>query len=260
MRHFRYELRRAFGWPWIFAVVLMWIPMVLSNTESFPWMFAERIDSTSAFINAFNKSAILQVSLFAVACPFARSYLQDIHSGAIKYAIARTGRAQYAAGKFAANAIASAAALFFSQFVFLVFCILCFPYPDIAYRQVFEHDEAMFALRNSAPVLYYAILLGIQIVSSVAWSSLALALSCFVPNQYIVLCFPFLLFTLVSSLSAHPAVRKVFDACWLVYNGNLLASQWGGQLAFYLIFFAALAALSFLLFFRSVMAYDGSTR
>ena len=92
MRNFISELKRAFGLPWIFAVVVMWIPMIVANIEPISQaMFSEQISMhmTNVVVNAINKSAVLPVSLFALTCPYACSFISDQSSGYIKYQIAR---------------------------------------------------------------------------------------------------------------------------------------------------------------------------
>lgn len=261
MNHFRTELRRAFGWPWVAAVFIIYLPMIVENLDPIQTMvFTERVNSIDIMVNALYKSSIMQLSLFALACPYTRSFLQDQSSGLIKYQIQRVGRTRYACTRFAANAISSASAVLFAQLTFFAFCLICFPYPDIGYHKVISTGEAMESLLYENPAVYYSIILLIQIPSTMAWASLALALSGYIHNQYITLCVPFLVFSLISTLSRYEIVIPIFNACYFIYYGYYLQSEWVVKLIVYFSFFGLMLVGSFGLFYRKVIRYDGHTR
>lgn len=143
---------------------------------------------------------------------------------------------------------------------------ILFPYPDIPYYSTFVFSEeyvrtAMESIFNNRPILYYLILLTIQLLSSVAWSSLALALSAYIHNQYITLCVPYLAYTIIA-ISCRYSIQMyhVLEACNLIYNGNLLQSEWASRLINYTAFFTAMVIVSFVLFYRKMMIYDGTQR
>ncbi|MEG1606202.1 MAG: hypothetical protein RR296_11485 [Clostridia bacterium] len=260
MNYFRTELRRAFGWPWVAAVLIIYLPMIVENLSPLQTMiFTERENSMNIMVNALYKSSIMQLSLFALACPYTRSFLQDQSSGLIKYQIPRVGRKRYACTRFAANAISSAGAVLFAQCTFFAFCLICFPYPDIGYHKVIPTGEAMEGLLYGNPAGYYAIFLLMQIPSTMAWASLALALSGYVRNQYITLCVPFLVFSLISTLSRVKIIAPLFDACYFIYYGYYLQSEWVAKLIEYFSFFGLMLVGSFGLFYRKVIRYDGHT-
>lgn len=270
MRNFISELKRAFGLPWIFAVVVMWIPMIVANIEPISQaMFSEQISMhmTNVVVNAINKSAVLPVSLFALTCPYACSFISDQSSGYIKYQIARTGRVQYAMCRFLANAIAAAIAVFFAQIVFVLFCSICFLLADVPYYSTYVLTDfykenlqvVMEDVFRSKPILYYLALFGLQTFSSMAWASFALALSGYVRNRYITLCIPFLTYSLVAACTSSSNIfASIYSAMWTIYSGNLLASMWPARLSSYLLFFAVMLAISFGLFWRKVKQYDGA--
>lgn len=86
MNTLKCEIRRCFNVSWIWSVILIWFVLIAANSEAFlHWCFTEMINTRSVMVNAFNKSAILPMSLFAVCFPYSRSYLQDRKTGYVKY-------------------------------------------------------------------------------------------------------------------------------------------------------------------------------
>lgn len=261
------EIKRCFNVPWIWSVVMIWIVLIAANAEPFgKWCFTEKINMRSVMVNAFHKSAILPMSLFAVCFPYSRSYLQDQKTGYVKYQIARSGWREYAVCRFMSNALAASSCLFFAQFTFMLVNTILFPYPDIPYYSTFVFSEeytaiAMESIFNNRPILYYLILLALQILSSVGWSSLALALSTCIHNQYITLCVPYLAYTMITILCGSSRwAYRVLQACCFIYDGNILQNEWIMRIGTYAVFFGAMIGVSFVLFYRRMMKYDATQR
>ncbi|MEF9974410.1 MAG: hypothetical protein RR482_01915 [Clostridia bacterium] len=259
MPNFRNDLKRALGWPWILAVLIVWMAMIVANLQALGnHLFTERVDAISVMVNAFHKSSILPLGLLAVACPYASSYLQDEKSGYAKYQLARSGYRPYILSKFAANAIAGATALCFAQVTFLVFSVLCFPYPDVGYYKLVARGEAMETLFYTSPFFYFMALIGIQSLSSMAWSSLALGLSGYIRNEYISICVPFLVFTLITALSGvNRFFEEIFYACWFTYDAMLMENTWVWRVCVYLAFFSLMLGAAYVLFSKRVRRFYG---
>lgn len=261
------EIKRCFNVSWIWSVVMVWIVLIAANAEPFwNWSFTEKINMRSIMVNAFNKSSILPMSLFAICFPYSRAYLQDQKTGYVKYQIARSGRRKYTVCRFIANALTASSCLFFAQLTFMLVSTILFPYPDIPYYSTFVFSEeyvsaAMEPVFNNRPILYYLILLIIQILSSVGWSSFALALSTCIHNQYITLCVPYFSYTMISILcSSSKWMYLILQACCLIYDGNLLQNEWIIRIVTYTVFFGTMVFFSFVLFYRKMMKYDGTQR
>lgn len=130
---------------------------------------------------------------------YSDSYLEDLKSGFIKSIYTRYEKSKYLVSKYCANFIVSGLA--FSIPLLINYFVLILLHPSLQPDPILGKQTIMFGglfpkLFYSRPNLYIMMWITIYFLYSGAFASIALCVSQFIKNKFIVLAIPFTLFYL----------------------------------------------------------------
>lgn len=255
MKNFCEEMRRGMGRGMIAAMLMTMFPMLLAVLNFLPNAYNERNHASGLMVNALYKSGLTPVTFIAAAFAYSTSYIGDIANGALRYQLARCGRARFAVCRFWANAICGALGVAFGEMAFFLILRTLYPIQDIPYRVAGTYN-AMTMLSYTQPELYYFVIILVQIPGCMVMSSVALAVSTFARNMYVTLASPIIYVGLVSALPQKFGESSLRD---LIYLPNDLAIWQEGYTLFYwhLGYCAVMLAATFAVFWLSVCRYKG---
>lgn len=255
MKNFCEEMRRGMGRGMIAAMLMTMFPMLLAVLGFLPGVYTEKYHASGLIVNALYKSGLTPVAFIAAAFAYSTSYIGDIANGALRYQLARCGRARFAVCRFWANAICGALGVAFGEMAFFLILRTLYPIQDIPYRVAGTYN-AMTMLSYTQPELYYFVIILVQIPGYMVMASVALAVSTFARNMYVTLASPIIYVGLVSALPQKFGESSLRD---LIYLPNDLAIWREGYTLFYwhLGYCAVMLAATFAVFWLSVCRYKG---
>ncbi len=194
--------RISFKIALLIGIVLCILSSILMKTEPYSIQYyikAYEISSYDNFIffnlNSISNILILIFPILSVLS-YSDSYLEDIHSGLIKYIYTRYSKNKYLACKFVANFIAGGLAFVIP--LIINFIILILSYPSLPTHSILGKQTilcgGLFAsLFYAHPIIYIGMWLVIYFMYAGAFASIALGISTIIRNKFVVLFIPFLL-------------------------------------------------------------------
>jgi hypothetical protein len=236
------EFYRAFlGWRFYVAITLAVLILVFSLFES--TILTPNISGTHPlFHNAYDvwlrayEGFIGLIAPLLAVLPFAGSLNLDRRSGYFSHVLVRAGSWRYFSAKFLANLAAGSLALAIPLFLLFAFTNAVYPrgLPPVTEsgRQVESLWGPMGDLYRSNPDGLIAFYIAVALSFGAVYATLALAISTFVKNYYLVLASPFLFYVIGSfvfqSLGLNPFspfatfYPHIFrDATWASIFGQL---------------------------------------
>lgn len=206
---FREELHRAFiNRTFVLALVIAALALVVGLIDYVAGPDPGQILGASPFLNnAFDAFLWGEGNLFVLIAPviavlaFGDSFVVDRAKGYLKYILLRSSYWKYLTAKFLANLLAGGTSLALPLLLLYGYTNLAFPrgFPPVINARIPYNTlpGPLGYLYGQSPDVYILFLIGLAFIFGAAYSSLALALSMFIHNRYIVLATPFLLFIVV---------------------------------------------------------------
>lgn len=193
---------------------------------------------------------IALISTMAIA----DSYKEDIDSGVIKNIYYRTKRKNYLISKFLCNYILSFSVITIPLMVHLI--VLKLFIPSIRYNTMFSasiYNEVATTFNQNGYMTIY-ILLMIMIISLIGatFSSIALAVSTFIKNKYIVTIIPFAISIVITVMSEIiPTIREYVPFGWITPVGS-------GNIVYAIIFIISISIIAFISYYNLGIKYEGA--
>ncbi|MFT8350440.1 hypothetical protein [Clostridium saccharoperbutylacetonicum] len=146
-------------------------------------------------LNSISNILILIFPILSVLS-YSDSYLEDVHSGLIKYIYTRYSKNRYLICKFVANFIAGG--LTFIIPLIIDFIILILSYPSLPTHSILGKQTILCgglfpSLFYEHPIIYIGMWLIIYFMYAGAFASIALGISMIIKNKFAILFIPFLL-------------------------------------------------------------------
>ncbi|BDC00631.1 TPA: hypothetical protein ACF2DS_001847 [Clostridium perfringens] len=170
-------------------------------------------DAIDAFITIMSSSIVIVFPLLSTII-FADSYLIDKESGFIKFIYTRLSIKKYVLVKVIVNSISSALIAIISSLLTLIFLIIIF---GIKNQSITSYTSNIlgpfnFLLVSSNTRLIYALIRILSFsIGYIVMSTLALGLSAWIKNKYLVLIFPLFYFIFCGTVLDILGINSVFD-------------------------------------------------
>lgn len=217
MKRILLELKRYIISP-IFAVAVLaaLAIMVYPNFDSLKAIF---INPLSYLYYISRVHAFGTFDLFApviAAAPCSAAFYNDFGSGYCKFILPRTSRIKYLLSKIFTCGITGGLAVFLPNFVFFIFLF--------AFGK--EHSSDINLLQGSVlgniehtnnGLNVMVILLLLSFLFGIAWSLIGLAVSAFIPNKYVALVAPFMIYFALSTALSLTDESLVFSPINMLY-------------------------------------------
>lgn len=194
--------RISFKIALLIGVVACILSSISMKTEPYSIEYYIKAYEVSSYDNFifFNLNSIsnILILIFPIlsALSYSDSYLEDIHSGLIKYIYIRYSKNKYLMCKFVANFITGGLAFVIPliiNFIVLMLIYPSLPTHSILGKQTILYGGLFAALFYEHPIIYIWIWLAIYFLYAGAFASIALGISTIIRNKFIVLFMPFLL-------------------------------------------------------------------
>lgn len=164
-----------------------------------------RLDYAYLFDTAHNSGSFIIFAPLLAALPFSARFCAEIDCGMIRSIILRQQPVKYLAQKFAINGIAGGVSLALPEILLtLVIVALGMPYriedvyegyQTVCYDSVFE--ELQFTWGGLA---YMLVCVALVFLSGAVWANVGLCMSAFIPNRFLAVGFPIVVYYGVTTL------------------------------------------------------------
>lgn len=194
----RANIRRAFGFRFALAVMLSAAALASDSVSTLisaaqrPFNPDDIISVHYFYFNAVSFGGVFSHYFAALLAglPFAASYAEE--HGMLPYLLCRTSRIKYCVSKMLVSALAGGLALSCGALVFML--LLAMKFPLVTERTLFEMQWIpFFGLLNDGGVTYFIACLYLAFLKGFLWGGVAMCVSAYLPNQFVVTASPFVL-------------------------------------------------------------------
>lgn len=216
--YFKNEIKRAiFSKTALLSFSISLILLIISFLEfiNFPTLgimeAKQRFDAIDIFVrirSTSNAAFIIVVFPLLSTIIFSDSYLLEKETGFIKFIYLRISTKRYVFIKSIVNAIVSALVGILSSFTMLIFLICTY---GIRVTNKLNIEGPFSYLLNSNRLKYAFILVAITGLSYMVFSTLALGISAWIKNRYLVLILPFFYYIFCGTILDVPIISNFFN-------------------------------------------------
>ncbi|KLU62471.1 ABC-2 family transporter protein [Peptococcaceae bacterium CEB3] len=250
-RYFKNEMKRALlGKSALISFLIALVVLVISFLAflGFPhynvfWLKRSK-DAIDVFINIRDNLVVIFPLLATII--FSDSYLLEKQTGFTKFIYSRMSLKRYVWIKFTVNALTSAVVGCAASFIMLVFLIFTY---GIGIRFATERAIGPFSYLLSSNRLGYGLIVVLTTgLCYMTMATLAMGLSAWIKNRYLVLIIPFFYYILCGTLLEILGVNFIFNLNLAQVYGLNYISTWQ-----FLLYPILLVLLGFSLFYRGVI-------
>lgn len=208
--YFKIEFRRAiFSKNTLIAVTIVFISLLI------PCYFGSIIpfpneDGINFFIRigAFLPTSYLPLLAPLVACiPFSNSFILDKNSGILNYIYPKLKNKTYLITKLIVNALVSGLVFLIPQIIMLIIILLFKGVND----NIIEIVGAFSMIYYKSKIMYVLILIFMQFIFGVVFSTFALGISVVTENKYLTILIPFIYVMITGTVFEIIGLNKLFN-------------------------------------------------
>lgn len=153
--------------------------------------------------------------------PATTLFCEDYNSGYIKSILGRTEKRRYITETIFCSSIAGGLAMFIPTLISNALMVICFQPNSVGIKLGYEDflDEGIFANIQYVwgGLVVVIILTVLSFLFGAVWSNIGLCISAFIPNKYIALAFPFVLY-----FSSHLILYRLGESALLFSPVNMI--------------------------------------
>ncbi len=192
--------------------------------------------------------------LMVMVCvlPYSTSFCSDWNSQNIRSCVIRTGCVKYCLSKVISCALSSGCAMMLGMVLFLISLLPRLPLVSVRatnYEYFATRTLAGEFLLQNQYIKYFLVYILLGFLTGALWSIVGLFISAYVPNKFVIICGPFIIYYFLNLISYSFPIYLRLEK---VYTGKcILGGTWTSL--FYAVFlFIVLSVTVSILFTRSV--------
>jgi hypothetical protein len=232
LRSISADFKRALRFPLLIAILVVVLGFVFDNYGDLQVAIEnpERAREVSTvlyfYFNSVSFGGVFSRYLFAMiaALPFASGYVAERQSGMTTFLISKTGQRNYCFSKMLVSAISGGLALAIGSTMFIL--IMSTRMPLVNDAIAFEHIWAPYhALLAGNGITYFAVALYLMFITGVLWGAVAMCVSAYVTDKYVVIASPFLIAFVEMQFSRMLKLPNSYRIEWLLTGRSGIGSD-----------------------------------
>lgn len=186
------------------------------------------------FVYRHGLGGISIISLVLIVMPNALSFSEDFNTGFVKNLYVREGRTKYALSKIITTFAATFIAVFVSYVIFVLTLNTFMPlFPAADRMEHFRNQIFLFSLAEQNSLIFFALHMILECVSSAFLSLLTLAVSLVVKNKYVLYCIPVMAAKVCEFLGGALRVPRFLN--WNLFRSRALIGVFENEATDYVV-------------------------